>query len=176
MSFANSSAADENRDAARTIEVLACKFDGRVHRRWPAEVIDTRGPLVVLRGVFEQPVDHPLLGLVERGTVSTEYYWADRWYSVFEFVTPAGALRNYYCNVNMPPLLADGVLSFVDLDIDLLVAPDLSYQVLDEDEFEHHAQSFPYPPEVIERAREALRELIELVTTRSFPFNAPSVD
>lgn len=156
--------------AAPPVEVRALKYDRRVHRRWTAAVVSAAVPLIVLRGVFEQPVQHQLLGLVEAGTVSTEYYWTDRWYSVFEFVTPAGALRNYYCNVNAPPTFERQVLSFVDLDIDLLVAPDLTYQILDEDEFEANRVLLNYPEAVVRRARQAVGELISLVDARQFPF------
>lgn len=155
---------------APLIEVRALKYDGRLHRRWTAVLLERRDACLVLRGVFEKPVTHSLLGVVEAGTVSTEYYWTNRWYSVFEFVTPAGTLRNYYCNVNLPPVFDQQVLSFVDLDIDLLVAPNLSYQVLDEDEFEINAARFPYPDDVVARARAALGELISLVNRRQFPF------
>lgn len=159
---------------APLIEVRSCKYDGHVHRRWAAEVIEERdtSSLIVLRGVFEREVRHALLGTVEAGTVSTEYYWRDRWYSIFRFVAPSGALKYYYCNVNLPPRVSDSVLSFVDLDIDLLVAPDFSYQVLDEDEFEAHIKLWLYPEELVRRARAAVGELIALVDARRFPFNA----
>lgn len=154
------------------IEVRSCKFDGSVHRRWPAALTARRGVLIVLEGVFLEEVRHNLLGVIERGTVSTEYYWTDRCYNVFRFVTPTGALRNYYCNINLPPTLHDEVLSYIDLDIDVLVAPDFSYQVLDEDEFAANAARFGYPVETRETARRALAELIALIEERRFPFAA----
>lgn len=156
--------------AAAPVEVRALKYDRRVHRRWTATLVEQTATLIVVRGVFDEPVQHALLGLVEAGTVSTEYYWTDRWYSVFKFVTPAGALRNYYCNIHLPPTFERQVLSFVDLDIDLLVAPNLTYQVLDEDEFETNRVLLGYPEEVVRRARHAVDELIALVNARRFPF------
>ena len=61
-------------------------------------------------GVFDLEVEHPDLGIIRRGTVSYEYYWLDQWYNVFRFENPDGPLRNYYCNVNMPPVFANNVL------------------------------------------------------------------
>ena len=55
----------------------------------------------------------------------------------------------------------------VDLDIDVLVESDFSYQILDLEDFE----AYRYPEAVKQRAREALDELVTLVETRSFPFN-----
>ncbi len=155
--------------AGTVVEVRSCKYDGRVNRRWQAEVVGRRGPLFVLRGVFADEVRHNLLGTIEAGTVSTEYYWTDRCYSIFRFVTPAGRLRNFYGNINLPPTFAGPVMSFTDLDIDVLVAPDYSYSVLDEDEFAANAARFPYPADVQALTRAALTELIALIEERKFP-------
>lgn len=155
---------------ATVVEVRSCKYDGRVHRRWPAEIIARQDSLIVLRGVFTEEVRHKLLGVVERGTVSTEYYWTDRCYSIFQFVTPQGQLRNYYCNINLPPTFAGLEMSFIDLDIDVLVAPDYSYRILDEDEFAANSVIFNYTSEIKDLTRAALAELISLIEERQFPF------
>lgn len=150
----------------------ALKYDGRLHRHWPARLSAQTGSLIVLDGIFTTEIQHPLLGLIASGTHSTEYYWTDRWYNVFRFRAPSGALRNYYCNINQPARFDGTTLSFVDLDIDVLVAPDLTYRVLDEDEFARHAEAFNYPAEVRANVRHALAELSALIAQRQFPFDA----
>jgi uncharacterized protein len=156
------------------IFVHSCKHDGRVNRRWPARVSRREGALVVLDAVFEEEVRHPLIGTIEAGTHSTEFFWTDRWYSVFRFQTPDGRLLRFYCNINTPARLADGVLSFVDLDVDVLVNPDYSFTVLDEDEFDLHAELYAYPPAYRDNVRRALDELIHLIDSRQFPFSVNS--
>lgn len=155
----------------RVVRVDSLKFDGRLHRSWPAHLVRQTGTLLVVEGVFETEVRHPLLGHISAGTHSTEFYWTDRWYSILRFREPSGDLRNYYCNVNRPAEFGDEILSFVDLDIDVLVAPDFSYTILDEDEFEAHAAEFGYDDALRERVRESLSELIGLIEARSFPFD-----
>ena len=127
--------------------------------------------LLVFDAVFDIDVDHDLLGHIARGTHSTEYYWLDRWYNIFRFGKPDGALRNYYCNVNVPPRVEGNVLSYVDLDLDILVAPDLSYQILDSEDFERHAKLYAYPEDLIKNARRAVDELTEMIEARQFPFD-----
>ena len=78
--------------------------------------------------------------------------------------------RLYYCNINTPPAIANGVLSYIDLDIDILVQPDLSYQVLDVEEFEANTRRYGYSVEVRRHAHAAVEELISLVESRQFPF------
>jgi uncharacterized protein len=160
--------------SAPLITVRACKYDGTEHRRWSARLARHDSSLIELDARFEEEIQHPLLGTISPGTTSIEYYWTDRWYNVFRFLEPAGdRLRNYYCNVNLPPDFDGRVLSYVDLDIDILVAPDLSYKIVDEDEFELNAARFRYSTEIRRRAEEALSQLVALIEARQFPFDAP---
>ena len=154
----------------RAITVRTYKYDGSEHRHWRAQVSRQAGSLIVLDAKFEEEIRHPILGTVARETSSIEYYWLDRWYNVFRFVEPTGELRNFYCNVNVPPVLQNDVLSYIDLDMDVLVAPDFSYSVLDEDEFVANAARFNYPREVLDKSESALKELISLIEERAFPF------
>ena len=153
------------------IRVRVLKYDGTKHRTWAARVAKQTDSLLILDAVFDEEIEHDLIGTIACGTVSTEYYWLDRWYNVFRFSDPSGTLNSFYCNVNMPPSFDGNVLQYVDLDIDVLVRPDFSYQILDFEDFEVNARTYDYSPEVQENAHAALGELVELIETRSFPFD-----
>ncbi len=127
--------------------------------------------MLVLEGKFDADIEHDLLGTIVSGTRSLEYYWLDRWYNVFRFSRPNGELRNYYCNVNVPPSFNGGILSYVDLDLDILVAPDFSFQILDAKDFERNAEVYGYDDEIRANAQRALEELVAMIERRSFPFN-----
>lgn len=147
------------------------KYDGTKHRTWAARVAKQTDSLLILDAVFDEEIEHDLIGTIACGTVSTEYYWLDRWYNVFRFSDRSGTLNSFYCNVNMPPSFDGHVLQYIDLDIDVLVRPDFSYQVLDLEDFEVNARTYNYSPEVQENAYAALAELSRLIETRSFPFD-----
>lgn len=151
--------AESSRDADVVVRVY--KYDGREHRTWRARVSERVGPLIVLDAVFAEEVEHDLLGRIAAGTVSKEYYWLDRWYNVFRFN------EKFYCNVTEPPRFDGSLLTYVDLDIDILVDRDFSYRILDLEDFE----VCPYPVEVQQQARQAVAELISLIEARTFPFN-----
>jgi len=153
------------------IEVQTFKLNGQPHRTWRAELIRQEESLLILDGAFEVDVQHDLLGTITAGTHSLEYYWLDRWYNVFRFSQPNGELRNYYCNVNVPPAFDGETLSYVDLDLDILVAPDFSFQILDAQDFERNAEIYGYDDEIRANAQRALDELVALIGKRAFPFN-----
>jgi hypothetical protein len=158
-------------DESKSIVVRAQKYDGTEHRSWAARVVEQTDLLLILDAVFDDEIEHDLIGTIVSGTISTEYYWFNRWYNVFRFSDQNGALQSFYCNVNMPPNFDGYVLSYIDLDIDVLVKPDFSYQVLDLEDFEENARRYDYPLDVRENAHAALAELIRLIETRSFPFD-----
>ncbi|HYT50347.1 MAG TPA: DUF402 domain-containing protein, partial [Pyrinomonadaceae bacterium] len=95
------------------ITVRVLKYDGTEYRRWNARIVRTVDSLIVLEGEFESDVRHHLLGEIRRGTQTIEYYWLNRWYNVFRFLDDDGETRLFYCNVNVPPTLEDGVLRYV---------------------------------------------------------------
>jgi protein associated with RNAse G/E len=159
------------KSSAAGIVVSVRKYDGVEHRRWPARIAKIEESLLVLDAVFEEEIEHELLGTISPGTISTEYYWLDRWYNVFRFSDPDGKLKNFYCNINQPPSFDGHVLRYIDLDIDVLVAPDLTYKILDVEDFEANAKRYSYPNDVQVSARQALTEVIELIESRAFPFN-----
>jgi protein associated with RNAse G/E len=156
--------------AGETLTVRSLKYDNKVRRTWACELIEKTGALIHCVGVFDVDVSHPGLGDIRRGTISHEYYWTDRWYNIFRFHEPAGSFRNFYCNVAKPVVFTDDVLEYVDLDIDVIVWPDLSYEVHDRDDFEKNSVKYGYPADVMDRAEESLVELTRMIAGRDFPF------
>jgi protein associated with RNAse G/E len=151
------------------ITINSRKYDGTIKRSWRAEFLEQRDSLLVFVGEFDAVIDHPDLGFIEKGTLSYEYYWLDRWYNVFRFHEPSGELKSYYFNINMPPHFSAGVLDYVDLDIDILVLPDHSYRVLDQEDYEKSAAAFGYPPDLTTRVGETLIELLRSIRMRDVP-------
>lgn len=154
------------------ITVNSRKFDLSIRRSWNCRLIERNGLFLLFKGEFENEVRHPDLGIIRPGTISYEYYWLGRWYNIFRFHEPDGSLRNYYCNINMPPTFENGVLDYVDLDIDVLVWPAFRYEVVDEADFEANATLFGYSDILRLKVYKTLDEIIGLIEKRKFPFDA----
>jgi protein associated with RNAse G/E len=153
------------------VTINSRKFDNKIHRSWKAELIEQNDSLLIFVGEFEKEVKHSHLGVIRRGTISYEYYWLDRWYNIFRFHEPGGALRNFYCNINMPPQFENDVLDYVDLDIDILVWKDFKYEILDADELEENAEKYNYSQELKQTVALNVKELINIIENRKYPFN-----
>jgi predicted RNA-binding protein associated with RNAse of E/G family len=133
---------------------------------YPGQVLRRDGRAIVLRTAWDRaPMD---LGFVvlEPGDRWTEYFYADRWYNIFEIHASDGRLKGWYCNVTRPACIGDDEVAAEDLALDLWVAPDGGMRVLDEDEF----ADLPLGAAEREAARQALAELQTMVAQRVAPF------
>lgn len=155
----------------KTVTINSRKFNGKIHRSWHAELIQEDAQKLVFVGEFENEVRHPHLGVIRPGTISYEFYWKNDWFNIFRFHEPEGRLRNFYCNINKPPTFKKNVLDYIDLDIDVLVWQDFSFEVLDLEEFKENSRDFNYSVELKKRVRYSLSKIINLIENRKFPFD-----
>ena len=147
------------------------KADGSLHKTWQAEYLEENSEYWLFVGEFAETIKHNKLGIIRRGTISYEYYWKNRWYNVFRFHNPIGDFRNFYCNLNLPPAVSGNVLDYVDLDIDILVRKDMSFEILDLDEYKINSKIFNYSAELMTEVEKNLNELINCIQNKEFPFD-----
>jgi protein associated with RNAse G/E len=152
------------------IIVNSRKFDGKLHRSWNCELIEETTNYWLLVGKFEHEVNHSKLGEIKQGTISYEYFFKDKYFNIFRFHEPNGELKFYYCNISLLPKFENNVLDFVDLDIDVLVKKDFSFEILDEDEFEKNTKLFNYSDETKILVNKSLEDLIKMIRSKDFPF------
>jgi len=139
---------------------------------YPGEVLRrTNRAIVLCTGWDRAPMD---LGFVvlEPGDRWTEYFYADRWYNIFQICASDGRLKGWYCNVTRPAFIGADEVTAEDLALDLWVAPGGAMQVLDEDEF----VALPLAPGERDAARRALAELQAMVAQETPPFDGESRD
>jgi predicted RNA-binding protein associated with RNAse of E/G family len=68
------------------------------------------------------------------GTVTFGYFWAERSFNVYHWMAPGGATLAFYVNLADGTTIAEDTLFWRDLTVDILIAPDGTAVVLDEDE------------------------------------------
>jgi predicted RNA-binding protein associated with RNAse of E/G family len=149
------------------ITVRKLDTDGREVWRWQAVVRRADDASLQVEARFNA-ADQDLHGLSLRGGDRfVETYFSDRWYNVFEVRDGyTGAFKGWYCNVSRPARWSDGEVSWVDLGLDVIVFPDRSSAVLDEDEF----AALHLAPGEADTAQRAAAELVRHARDRSGPF------
>ena len=118
------------------VHVRKLRPDGTAKLTWDGRVLHADPTGVVVRAAFTAPqVD---LGCVtfRDGDIFIEFYRWACWYTVAQVLAADGSCTGWYGDVCMPPRwTAPGVLSYVDLDLDLWAGADGTVVLLDEDEF-----------------------------------------
>jgi predicted RNA-binding protein associated with RNAse of E/G family len=93
-----------------------------------------------------------------------------KWFSVGKIRDLDGKHTGYYCDIITPPrLLGDSDVEITDLFLDLWVAPDMRYKVLDEEELDDALQKGWIPEQTCKKARTELQKLVTLVKNGNFP-------
>lgn len=141
------------------VPVIKRNILGEETWRYEGLLIERGQNCFVLEAYFDRQ-DMQVEGLLLRkGDRFVETYYEDRWYNVFEVhACEDDRIRGWYCNISCPVKVEGRALSYIDLALDLLVFPDGSQIILDQDEFE----SLQIPPEARQRALDGLHELKNL--------------
>ena len=92
---------------------------------------------------------------VPAGAVTIGHFWADRPYNVYHWLVDGRTLA-YYVNASAGPTITAEAVDWLDLAVDILVRPDASFLVLDEDEV---------PPDLDPVHRRTIARALEAVVT-----------
>ena len=150
-----------------TITIRKLDHAGHQILAYPGRVLRRDESSIVLRTRWSRdPMD---LGYVvlEPGDRWAEYFYADRWYNIFEIRTADSRLKGWYCNITRPARISADEVTAEDLALDLWMSPDGKMRVLDEDEF----AALPLSPAEREAALDGLAELQALAARKAAPFD-----
>ena len=119
------------------ITVLKKNLAGEVTWQYEGVVLHREENKITLEALFNRD-DIPFMDIMlKRNDRFVETFYSDRWYNIFEiYDRDDGRIKGWYCNIGKPAVLEDGIVSYVDLALDLWVSTDGRQTVLDEDEFE----------------------------------------
>lgn len=111
--------------------------------------------------------------VMDAGFWAVWFLFKDRPYDVGRFYRPDGTWTGFYCDV-LEPVRWQGsdpktLEPIVDLFLDLWIAPDGRYLILDEDEFEEAIAQSRITQEQAAHARRVLEELVESTRQGDFP-------
>ena len=158
---------EARRKAAARIKVQKKNPAGEVTYEYEGVLLSRDEHVVTLEALFDR-ADMPFMDVVfKTGDRFVEYYYNDRWYNIFAIHDREdGQIKGWYCNIGKPAEIEDGIVSYIDLALDLWVSTDGKQTVLDEDEFEELSLN----EELRTGALHGLDELQGLFKSKSPPF------
>jgi len=154
------------------VRIYKRKYDGALKREVAGDLVEAAGEgwLLVYHDASRHEslkngnsTDSPPQMLACLSTVSPLVWWL--------FYDELGRLTRAHADSALPAIVSGRAITFVDLDLDLIVAPDFSYFARDFDELAANAVAMKYPAQVVDAAHEGLRLACKAVDERAFPFD-----
>ncbi|MGC4377010.1 DUF402 domain-containing protein [Fictibacillus sp. Mic-4] len=150
------------------INIQSYKHNGLIHRNWEDTVVLKGTSNVVIAGNDRIIVTEADGRQWRTREPAICYFNAHQWFNILGMLREDGIY--YYCNLGSPFMWDEEALKYIDYDLDVKVFPDMSYILLDEDEYNLHSRLMKYPPELDSIIRKNLKELISMITQRKGPF------
>lgn len=148
------------------IKIQKKNLNGEVTYQYDGILLKRDENSITLEALFDR-ADMPFMDVVfKTGDRFIEHYYTDHWYNIFAIQDRDDEkIKGWYCNIGKPAVIEDGIISYVDLALDLWVSTDGKQTVLDEDEFE----ALELSEELRAGALKGLDELKELFLNKKPP-------
>ena len=157
-----------------TLVIHCYKHNGVIHKSWKlAYVLDIKEDYIVLGN------ENVLVTKQDGRTWHTKepaimFFYKKRWFNIIAQLKPNGIF--YYCNIASPSVIDEGILKYIDYDLDLRVFNDGAFKILDRNEYNYHKKLMKYPREINFIIKNELSSLIEMKKASVFPFNVETVE
>jgi hypothetical protein len=157
-----------------TIQIHSYKHNGHIHRIWEETTV-LKGTNTVVIGGNDRTMVTESDG---RTWITREpaicYYHSQFWFNILGMLREDGI--HYYCNLSSPFVFDDEALKYIDYDLDIKVFPDMTYVLLDEDEYEEHRKLMGYPDVIDKILKANMEKLIDWIHQKKGPFAPDFVD
>lgn len=151
-----------------TIQIHSYKHNGRIHRVWQ-ETMVLKGTKNIFIGANERTLVTESDGrtwLTREPSIC--YFHAEHWFNIICMLREDGVY--YYCNMSSPYVFDNNAIKYIDYDLDIKVFPDMSYTLLDEDEYEQHKTEMSYPEVIDKILKRNVNKLISWIKQKRGPF------
>lgn len=156
------------------LQVHCYKHDGSLHRTCDeATVIEITDDLLVCANNKTEIIESDGVRYHTKEPAILMFY-KDEWFNIIGQMKENGLF--YYCNIASPYIIDDGLIKYIDYDLDLRVFPDGSFKVLDRNEYRYHKKKMQYGSNLEKVIEYELTKLIDMKREESGPFSKKMID
>ena len=153
------------------VRIRSRKWDGGAHRDNEADLLgdDRYGRWLWMPD--GTPVDGP--GGVWSARAGLRLFpVGGPWWSAFFVPATPDRPQQLYVDVTTPAVVEPGLITFVDLDLDVEILGDAAPAVLDRDEFDEHRRQWGYPESVVDEATSTAAAMLAVMAELAEPFGS----
>ncbi|MCM2605404.1 DUF402 domain-containing protein [Rossellomorea marisflavi] len=157
-----------------SVQIHSFKHDGNIHRIW--------NETTILKGTSNMIIggnDRTMVTESDGRTWMTRepaicYFHSELWFNIICMIREDGIY--YYCNLSSPFVYDHEAIKYIDYDLDIKVYPDMTYTLLDEDEYDAHRKLYGYPDVIDHILQRNVDKLVRWIRQRKGPFAPDFID
>jgi len=147
------------------------KYDGSLHYRFATSIIHQTDTMIATYRSVGTALESYRGNFQGKLNVLT-IHWTNRHWNLSVGWYQDWVGREHYVNIATPADWSDGVLRWVDLDLDLIYrADDGVPRIDDEDEFALHREKFSYPSPLVDECVKTLDQVKAMMDRKEPPFD-----
>ena len=156
------------------LQIHCYKHDGTIHRTWDeATVLEVTDEMLVCAN-YKTSVTESSGEKYHTKEPAIMFFYTDKWFNIIGQLKDKGLY--YYCNIASPYIIDDGLIKYIDYDLDLRVFPDGAFRVLDRNEYRYHKKIMKYSDDLDKVIQYSLSELIDIKKNNDAPFKKEVID
>ena len=155
------------------LQIHCYKHDGTFHRTCDeATILDIKDDVLVCANYKTKITENSGQGKYHKYFTKEPaimFFYKDNWFNIIGQMKTKGLF--YYCNIASPYIIDDGIIKYIDYDLDLRVFPDGAFKVLDRNEYRYNKKRMHYSEDLEKVIEHELSRLIEMKKWGIGPFD-----
>jgi len=164
----------KNINVGDKLKIHCYKHNGKIHRTWDEAVVLEITDEMLVCANNKTKVTEADGRSHKTNEPAVMFFYFNNWFNVIGQLKKHGLF--YYCNIATPFLIDDGVIKYIDYDLDLRVFPDGGFRVLDKNEYNYHRRIMNYSKDIDFIIKKELTTLIEMKRKNTGPFTPGIVE
>lgn len=151
------------------IQIQSYKHDESLHRIWEkATVLEVNDDYVIVVNKRTKVIEANGRFWHTREP-SVTWFYSHNWFNVIGIIKKDGV--HYYCNIASPYVYDEEALKYIDYDLDIKVIDDMTFNILDRNEYNKHKVRMEYPQKLKDILETELNKLKQLIINKEGPFD-----
>ena len=154
------------------MKIKSLKFPNKLHLEWATEIIQMNNEWLVVIAYPWTLVTHHTRNIQFVLDHTSLWIFSDvNNYNVMIDFNMEGDFQKIYCNIALPADWSQNwEVSWIDLDLDIIVKNWEKAKLIDKDEFDENIKNGIYPAEIANLATNTANELMLITDSGNFPF------
>ena len=159
----------ENYAKGNVLRVHCYKHNGKIHRTWDKTTVLDETDDYLVCGNNKVKITESTKRTHRTKETAIVFFYKRRWFHVTAQFKANGLF--YKVDIASPFLYDEGVIKYIDYDLDVKIFPDGSFRVLDKNEYKYHRKLMKYPDKLDAILQSELTDLINMIRANVGPFN-----